>query len=88
MKTILILGTVITTFIAALIATDNSAPQLTDSIETEYIEPMEIAVESEGLIYEYPSMEDASIIIDMPEDSLVHYILFQEKPDGDVYYIK
>lgn len=88
MKTLLILGTVFTTFFAALIATDNSAPQLTESIETEYTEPIEVAIESRGLTYEYPSMEDASIITDVPEDSIVHFILFQEKPEGDVYRIK
>lgn len=89
MKTLLILGTIITTFFAAFLASDNnSEPQLTESIGTEYTEPMEVAIDRQGLTYEYPSMEDASIITDVPEDSIVHYILFQEKPEGDVYYIK
>lgn len=47
-----------------------------------------IREESSGEIFEYPSIEDLEIIEGTPQDSVVHYIIFQEKPDGDEYSIK
>ncbi len=95
MKTLVVFGAIAATLLAASIATDNSgvnqqtefAQIAQDSIEIPVVPP-EVLVESAGTVYEYPSVEDASILRDTPEDSLVHYILFQEKPSGDVYSIK
>jgi hypothetical protein len=90
MKALVVLGAIATTLVAASIATDTRAPQAeVERIEEYQAEtPLEVVRESDGIFYEYPSMEDAGVINSTSEDSIVHFIMFQEKVDGDVYSIK
>lgn len=89
MKAVIVLGTVTATLVAATVLSDGKVHK---EIPIEIVLPdeseMSILKESRGEISEYPSLEDAAIIMDMEEDTLTHYLFFQETPNGDVYSIK
>lgn len=90
MKVLIVFAAVTTTLLAASVMTDHRVSDIPLERSTDFAEPSEMSVikESGGEIYEYPSMEDAAIILDISEDSLTHYILFQENPNGDEYKIE
>jgi hypothetical protein len=96
MRDLAILGAIVATVIAASLSTDHTGliqESTYVSLQTDIPEPqvdtiLTVVRMSDTLSYEYPSMEDASIVTDIAQDSLVHYIMFQEKPGGDVYTIR
>ena len=91
LMTLLVCAVTITTttlFPIRPIIVDGQHPRMSfDTIATTPGEAI-IIRESEGVFYEYPSTEDAAIIQNIEQDSVVHYLLFQETNEGDVYTIK
>lgn len=88
-KVIASLGIVGVVTIGAFFSNKTEAPAMTVS-NTEMFGQVDMGIvrESGGEIYEYPSIEDLEIIEDIPQDSVVNSLMFQETLSGDVYSIK
>lgn len=88
-KIIASVGIVGVVTVGAFFSNKTDVPAMSAPVQYATEEPeLQIIRESAGEIYEYPSIEDMEIIEDIPQDSVVHYLLFQETPNGDVYTIK